>query len=336
MAGKVTIKEVAAKLGVSMMTVSRALNNRPNVDERTKEKVLKVARKMGYVQNQIAKSLVSQKTDTIGVVIPEFTHSFFPEVIKGIEEVAFNKHYQIILTHSAENATRESNAISTLLSKRVDGILISTAESVTDYSVYKDTIKHGIPIVFFDRCVHNIGASCVRINDERSSMQITEYIISKGIKKIAHLSGPLSISIGKERFDGYKKALTNHGINLREEYVIESGFHEEGGYKAMMKLLELPKSRRPRAVVAVNDPAAFGAMKAIIDCGLNIPKDIAIVGFSDDIRAELLRTPLTTVRQPAYEVGKLAADKLIKHIENETEKLEELVIDTEIIVRESA
>lgn len=336
MANKVTVKQIAEKLGVSMMTVSRALNNQPRVDSKTREEVIKTAREMGYVPNLIAKSLIQKKTYTIGVVVPEITHSFFPEAIRGIEEVANKKAYQIILTHSAEDDKREVKAIETLLSKRVDGILISTAESAKDTEIYKQAMKAGHPVVFFDRCVKNIGASSVRIDDVKCAMQITEHLIENGYKRIAHLSGPRNVSIGKERLSGYKKALSNNNIKYDKRLVIKAGFHETGGYKAMLKLLELEDGLKPDAIVAVNDPAAFGAMKAIKEHKLKVPRDIAIVGFSDDIRADLIPVPLTTVRQPAYEVGKKAAEKLIRHIENKSEPIEDIVIETEIVIRKSS
>ena len=333
MANKVTVRQIAEKLGISMMTVSRALNNLPNVDPKTRELVISAAHEMGYVPNHIAKSLVQNKTYTIGVVVPEITHSFFPEVIRGIEETANLKNYQIILTHSAEDAVKEVDAIQTLLSKRVDGILISTAESVKDTSIYKTIMKMGIPLVFYDRCVPGLGASCVRIDDVKCSTQITEYLVSKGYRKIAHLSGPSSVSIGRDRLEGFIKALENNSINVSDNYIVEAGFHEAGGYKAMKTLLMLPASERPDAIVAVNDPAAFGAMKAINEEGYKIPDDFAIVGISDDIRAELMTPPLTTLKQPAYLVGKKAAKKLINHIEDKNEEVEDILIDTELIVR---
>lgn len=336
MAERVTVKQVAERLGISMMTVSRALNNRPNVDENTRKKVIKTAREMGYVPNLIAKSLVEKKTFTIGVVVPEITHSFFPEVIRGIEEVAHENSYQLILMHTAESADREAKAIDTLISKQVDGILISTAESTKDRNFYKNLLGLGIPLVFYDRCVYKIGASCVGIDDEKSSINITKHLINLGFKKFAHLSGPLTVSIGRERKKGFKKALEENDIEYHKDLVVESGFHEAGGYTAMMQLLELPESKRPDAVVAVNDPAAFGAMKAIFEQKLKIPEDIAITGFSDDIRAELMSVPLTTVRQPAYLVGKEAAEKLVKHIEKNDEEVEEIIIPTEIVIRESS
>lgn len=332
---RVTVQDVAAKLGISTMTVSRALNNRPNVNVRTYEKVIRTARQLGYSPNQIAKSLVLKKTLTIGVVVPEITHSFFPEAIRGIEEVTYAAGYHVILTHSAEDAKREREAILTLESKRVDGILISMAQGVEDYEVYKRLIQFGMPMVFFDRCVHGIGASCVSIDDEESAKRITMHLIDHGYQRIAHLSGPQRVSIGRARLRGFKKALAARNLEYYKELTAESGFQEDGGYEAMKKLLNLPMRMRPRAVVAVNDPAAFGAIKAIGEYGLRIPDDIAIVGFSDDIRAALIPTPLTTVRQPAYELGKRAAQKLLGFIKGTSKEINEIIVNTDLVIRKS-
>lgn len=335
MTRRVTLKQIAQAVGVSVMTVSRALNNAANVDERTRQKILKTARRMGYRPNHIAKSLVLKKTFTIGVVIPEITHSFFPEVIRGIEEVAYQAGYQIILTHSAEDFERERQAIETLEAKRVDGILISTAQTMRDVAIYQELLRMHYPLVFFDRCVQGIGASCVSINDEESAEMATRHLIEHGYRKIAHLRGPLRVSIGKARLQGYRKAMEESGLRVDEDWIVESGFHESGGYKAMQQLLSLPKAKRPQAVLAVNDPAAFGAMQAIFDAGLKIPEDVAIIGFSDDIRAPLMPTPLTTVRQPAYEVGKRAAQKLLDIIEERHPEEELIIVETQLVIRQS-
>lgn len=332
---RVTAKEVAGKLGISTMTVSRVMNNRPHVDEETRRKVLGAAQKLDYSPNHIAKSLVLRKTHTIGVVVPEISHSFFPEAIRGIEEATYRARYHLILTHSAEDAKREKDALLTLESERVDGILISTAQSVQDHSLYQHMIRLGLPIVFFDRCVHGIGASCVSIDDEESARRITEHLIDHGYTRIAHLSGPQKVSIGRSRLNGFKSALADRKIPCYDQLIVESGFQETGGYQAMKKLLSFPREMRPRAVVAVNDPAAFGAIKAIQEQGLSIPGDIAIVGFSDDIRAALMPTPLTTVRQPAYEVGKLAAQKLLAFVEGKSPAIEEIIVKTEQVIRRS-
>lgn len=334
MSSQVTLKEIAAELGLSAMTVSRAINNKSNVDEKTRERVLEKARSMGYTPNHVAKSLVSNKTHTIGVVIPEISHAFFPEVVRGIEEVTYSTNYHLILTHSAEQFEREKDAINTLRAKRVDGILVSSSQTEEDYSFYEEVINSGIPVVFFDRCIENIGASTVSVNDKASSKLITEHMISHGYKKIAHLSGP-QVSIGRERYKGYLAAMQEAGLPIKEEWVVESGYQEKGGCQAMKKLLELPEEESPRAVVAVNDPAAFGAIDAIREHGLTIPDDIAICGFTDEIRSELVSCPLTTIHQPAYAVGKRGAQKLISTIEDDEPIIENIEIPTELVIRKS-
>lgn len=335
MSSNVTLKEIANELGLSTMTVSRAINNKKNVDEKTRQRVLEKANSLGYTPNYLAKGLVSKKTFTIGVVIPEISHSFFPEVIKGVEEVVHQKKYQLILTHSAEDFEREKKAIETLRSKRVDGIMVSSSQRSTDHSFYEILKQSEIPFVFFDRCIEGLGVSCISVNDKMSSKKITQHLIDHGFKKIAHLSGPIDVSIGKERYEGYKEALNQSGLKVNDEWVIQAGFQEEDGRTAMQKLLSLPKKNWPEAIFAVNDPVAFGAIEVILEMGLSIPKDIAIVGFSDDIRAELMPTPLTTVKQPAYQVGKRAAEKLISIINNEDPEPENIEVLTKLKIRSS-
>ncbi|MEX0685117.1 MAG: LacI family DNA-binding transcriptional regulator [Balneolales bacterium] len=335
MSSNVTLKQIALKLDLSTMTVSRALNNPSMVGKSTRQKVLEAAKSMGYSPNHIAKSLVSRKTFTLGVIIPQISHSFFPEIVRGIEEIAYDGNYQLLLTQSAESFEKEVKNIETLRSKRVDGILVSSAQTIVDYKYYKRVINAGLPFVFFDRCVEDIGASCVSVNDRTSSRRITQHLIDHGYEKIAHLSGPQKVTIGYERSEGYKEALSKNGLPVNPKWIVENGFNEKGGYEAMKKILDLPADEHPRAVVAVNDPVAFGAMEAIRDYGLSIPDDIAIVGFSDDIRAKLMPCPLTTVFQPAYEVGKKAAEKLLKIIDHVNEPIENIEVITQNRIRES-
>ena len=332
---RITAEQLAKTLGISAMTVSRALNNHPHVHPKTRMKVMEAARRLGYSPDFIAKSLAIKKTHTIGVVVPEITHSFFPEAIRGIEEVTYDQGYHLILMHSAESADRERDALETLESKRVDGILISTAQNISDHSCYLQIVRKGTALVFFDRCVWGIGASCVSIDDERSAKQITAHLLAHRYKRIAHLAGPLKLSISKARLNGFQKALRERNLAIYRELIVESGLHEQGGYEAMRKILNLPVKLWPRAVVAVNDPAAFGAMRAISEHGLRIPDDIAIVGFSDDIRAAILTPPLTTVRQPAFDVGRKAAQRLFAQIKGVEKKAERFEIPAELIIRRS-
>ena len=336
MGSNVTLKHIAEALGVSAMTVSRALNDRDNVDEKTKQRVREKAQSMGYTPNRVAKSLVSRKTYTLGVVIPEITHAFFPEVVRGIEEVAYYSDYQLFLTNANEQFDREQEAIETLRSQRVDGLLISSCLTREDYSFYENIIEGGAKIVFFDRCIEDIGASCVSVNDRESSKKITEHlIVEHGYTRIAHLSGPQKVSIGKERLQGFKDALDTHDLVCNEDLIIQAGFHEDSGYEAMWNLLQDNADHLPEAVVAVNDPTAIGAIKAIKEFGLTVPEDIAIVGFTDEIRSRLLNPPLTTVHQPAYKMGEQAAKKLISCIEDDDTTVEKIEVATTLKIRSS-
>ena len=330
-----TSGDVAKASGVSIMTVSRVFSGKTNVDEKTRAKVMKAARKIGYRPNLIARSLALSRTRTIGVVIPEISHSFFPEAIRGIEEVATTAGYHLLLMHSAEMAEREYAALQTLDANRVDGILLSVAQDAADEKPYARVMQMGIPLVFFDRCVRGIGATCVSIDDEESARTITHHLIAHGYTHIAHLAGPEHLAISRDRAAGYRRAHAEAGLICDPALTVSAGFHEDAGHAAMLSLIRLPRGRRPRAVVAINDPAAYGAIRAITDAGLRVPEDIAVVGFSDDLRASLMPVPLTTIRQPAYALGLAAARSLIAAIDGGRNAAEDQVIRAELIVRVS-
>lgn len=335
MAKEVTLKEIAEELGVSAMTVSRAINGHSNVQEKTKERILEKAKELGYTPNLVAKSLVSKKTFTIGVVIPDISHHFFAQVISGIEKIAYQNNYQLLLTNSAESFEREKKALETLSSQRVDGILIScTMDDAQDRSYYQRLIDSGIPIVFFDRSVTGLEVSSVGVNDKEGARKLTRHLIDHGYKKIACFRGP-DISIGKERFKGYKDTMEKNGLEIPNKWIVNSGFQEKGGYEAMNNILKLPENEWPRAIVTVNDPVAIGAVDALYQAGLRVPEDFAICGFSDDIRSRLMKIPLTTIRQRPCDIGRIATEKLIKTIQNSDEPVEKREIATRLIVRES-
>ena len=306
------------------------------MDENTRKSVLETAKRMGYRPNHIARSLTTKRTFTIGVVLPKVSHSFFPDAIRGIEEVAYQKDYQLILTHSSEDATREMKVIESLVSKRVDGILISSAQNVRDLKHYNELLESNYPVVFFDRWMPGLSASSVRTNDEECARLITNHLIEKhGYKKIAHISGPGNVSIGAERLRGFRHAMEEHNLAINKNWIVEAAFDEKTGYEATKKLLNLPKEELPRAIFAVNDSTAFGAMEAIFDEELRIPEDVALVGFSDDKQDKLLNPPLTTVHQPAYEEGKRATQILIDMIEGKSETIEDVIVKSHLVIRKS-
>lgn len=331
----ITLKEIATALGVSTMTVSRAINNRPNVDGETRRRILDAARKMGYTPNLIAKSLVSNRTFTIGVVVPEISHSFFPEVVHSIEEVAKSQHYHILLSTTSDDFDTERRSIDLLRSKRVDGILLSSSLKAPDTRYYRNLISSGFPIVFFDRYLNGLGASCIGMDDRLAAQTMTTHLLTLGHRSIGFLCGSSFVSVSQERLEGVRAALASQGVQIPAKWIVGKGFYERDGFQAMRSVLALPADQRPTAVVAVNDPVAIGAMAAVKAAGLAVPTDMAVVGFSDDIRAELLDPPLTTIRQPKAEIGLLAATKLIRLIEHPDEKVETVKLPMELVVRAS-
>lgn len=337
---QVTIKDIARELGISPSTVSRALKDHPDISPETKRLVNELAEKLNYQPNVVALSLRSSKTNTIGVIIPEIVHFFFSTIISGIEDVAYSAGYNIIITQSNESLAREKSDLKALFNSRVDGMLMSISRETVDFEHIENILSKGMPIVFFDRIYDTPGSSKVIVDDKVGAKEATLHLIEQGCKRIAHLEGPPNLHISKQRLEGYKEALSEAGLPFEESLVAlcPKGTTEEGKL-ATEKLLSL--KTKPDAIFASNDPAAMGAMQAIRQAGLKIPKDIAIVGFSNWQLSSLMEPPLSSVDQPGYEMGQEAARILIRHIELKSKKKPEPVpevklLKTRLIVRESS
>ena len=330
-----TIIDIAKILKISASTVSRALSDHPDIKEETKIQVRKLAKKLDYSPNPIARSLKNNRTTAIGVIVPEIEHDFFASAINGIEEVAYHAGYTIIVCQSNESFEREIINTNALIQQRVAGIIASISQSTTSGEHFKNVINRGIPLVFFDRACEDITASKVIIDDVQSSFNAVNYLIGKGYKKIAHFAGPRSLEICKRRLNGYTDALKKSGITVNKEFVRYGGLHEIDGYNSMDYLLK--NNMMPDAVFAVNDPVAIGAFQRIKEAGLKIPGDIGIVGFSNNKITNLIDPKLTTVDQPSFEMGKRATEILINTIENSAKKIKPqiVILEAKLIVRES-
>lgn len=330
-----TIKDIAQRLNISPSTVSRALRNHPDIKPETKEMVISLAKELDYHPNSIAQSLQKRKTTTIGVIVPEIKHHFFSSVISGIEDVAYESGYTIMVCQSNENYEREEINIHALLSNRVAGLLISISQTTKNNDHFLMLQRRDIPFVFFDRVDKNVNTSSVVVDDFDGAFKAVEHLILSGYRRIAHLAGPEYISISHDRFKGYLTALRKYNFPIEEELIIHSGFNEEDGVIGLQRLLKLEKL--PDAIFAVNDPVAIGAFMQIKENGLKIPGDIALVGFSDNPIASLIDPPLTTVAQPKYEIGQLAAKLLLEQIENNQSQIGPKVeiLKTQLIVRKS-
>ncbi len=330
-----TITDIAKILGISPSTVSRALSDHPDIKASTKTLVKKLAKEYNFKPNPIAQSLKNNKTTIIGVIVPEIKHDFFSSAISGIEEVAYNSGYTIILCQSNESFEREVVNTSSLVQQRVAGIVASISQNTKNSDHFQSIIDRGIPLVFFDRACEGITASKVIIDDTKSAFDAVTHLIDRGYKRIAHFAGPKVLEICRKRLQGYNDALKRGKLPLFKEFVQYGGLDEKDGYNSMDYLIK--KNLIPDAIFAVNDPVAIGAFQRIKEAGLKIPEDIGIVGFSNNKITTLVNPTITTIDQPSFEMGKKAAEILVGIIENEkkSSKAKTVILEAKLIVRGS-
>jgi LacI family transcriptional regulator len=331
-----TMKRIAVELGVSITTVSKVLNNRADISEATRTRVLAKVEELGYQRNAVARSLSLRRSHTLGIVIPDLMHSFFVEVIAGIEPVASGRGYGLLLCSSSEDPRKEQSELEMLRSRQVDGIVLASAQGSGTTELLQKLTKQGTTIVMIDRDDHP-SVKCHRVltDDERVGQLATSHLLELGRRAIAHIEGP-PIVHAKRREKGWREALRAHGIKPLDEWVVRGGFMDSEGYRAMKRLLAV----RPRidAVFAANDPSAIGAMKAIWEAGLRVPEDVAVVGVGDIALGDLLRVPLTTVGWSRKDQGRHAAELLLNGLDDDGAAAEpqRIIIPPRLIVRESS
>lgn len=337
--GQATIKDIALELNVSASTVSRALKDYPGISDETKRKVKEVAEKLNYRPNAIALSLRKSRSFTIGVIIPEVIHFFFSTVISGIEEVAFSRGYNVILTQTNEKLSREISSIETMLDNQIDGILVSYSRETTDFGHFSKLINQGYPIVFFDRVPDISNAISVMVDDYKGAYSATDHLIAQGYRNIIHLAGPKNLRISQERIRGYQDALVKNGLQINPEYIVECPIGTDlESQKITAKLLKF-LDKKPDAFFASNDMAAVGAMLACKAAGLKIPEDVGIVGFSNWQFCTMIDPSLSSVSQPGSKIGAKATDILLDIIEKKLDPktiLGPVIMETELLIRKSS
>ncbi len=337
--GQATIKDIARELNVSSSTVSRALKDYPGISDETKRKVKEVAEKLNYRPNAIALSLRKSRSFTIGVIIPEVVHFFFSTVISGIEEVASSRGYNVILSQTNESLAREKSSIETMLSNQIDGFLVSFSKETTDFEHFSKLLDHGYSIVFFDRVPDIPHAINVMVDDYRGAYNATSHLISQGYNRIVHLAGPKNLSISKERERGYREALSNHGVNIDPNLIVECAYGTSDEASKITEKLFKSLNEKPDAIFANNDMAAVGAMLACKSLGYNIPNDVGIVGFSNWQFCSMIEPTLSSVSQPGFKIGLKATELLLDMIEKKLDPAtitEPIVLDTELLIRNSS
>ena len=333
--GLVTIKDIARELKISPSTVSRALKNHPDISEETKKAVNDLAKRLNYQPNAVALSLKQKRSKTIGVIIPEIVHYFFSSVISGIEDVAYDAGFNVIICQSNEMYEREVATTNTLLASRVDGILASHSKNTEDFQHLHNLKDNNVPMVFYDRIVPGILADQVIIDDKDAAYRATKHLIDTGRKKIVHFAGPQKLLIGQLRKEGYIKALKKAGLEIDPELIIEADSFEKARI-AVMKIIE--QGKQIDGLFAVNDLTAIGAMQTFQKNGVRIPEQVAIVGFSDGRFSGITDPTLTSVDQHGYEMGTIATQMLLKRITTEENDypFETKILDANLIVRGSS
>ena len=304
----ITQKDIADKLGVTRITISKALSDSSDISLEMRENVKRIAQEMGYIPDYTARNLHRNKTNTIGVVVPDVSNSFFSFAIDGIMDAAAKHGYHVMLTVSRESADIEKGNIVTLLAHRVDGLLIAISKETTDIAIYETVKRRDVPLVFFDRAIQGIGFSSVGIDDRIAASELVAYAIKCGYKNIAHLAGSLTIDIGRERHTGYLETLNKYGIPIEEDWIICGGFDKISGYNGCRKLLE--RDRLPEVIFASNDRIAQGAYNAIKEAGLKIPDDIGVIALGHREFAELLSPTLTIIDSSPEVLGQRAMEVL--------------------------
>jgi LacI family transcriptional regulator len=327
------MKDIARDLGVSLMTVSKALHNHSDISEQTRARVLKRAKRLGYQPNWVARSLVTRRTYLVGLVIPDLMHSFFVELARGVARMLEPRRYHILILDSQESAEAEVRQIEALLSRNVDGLIIASAQK-SGHWLARALRTRSIPYVLVDRKLAGLKGHYVGVDDHEIGAVATSHLIEQGCRRIAHIRGP-AISTGRGRWAGYRRALSEHGLMELAGYVVDGGSEDDSGFDAMRHLLHL--NPPPDGVFCYNDPVAAGAIKAVFEAGLNVPKDVAIIGAGNVHYSDLLRVPLSTIDQSSSAIGEMAGELLVQSMEAKTApRPKQILIPPRLLVRESS
>lgn len=331
-----TIKDIAAELGLSTSTVSRALTGSGEIKESTRAKVQEAAERLGYHPNLLARNLSSHRSGIIGIIVPEFETGFFPRIILGIQDELHREGYRVLITQSGESAEKERENLELLLGNMVEGIIASVTKEGGNEELFQTVIRRGIPVVFFNRVYNLPRASKVIIDDRQLARDATAHLLGQGCRRIVHFTGPLNMQVARNRLGGYEDALREFGTEPQDGLVVESGINYEDGYEATRRVLA-DMSPLPDAIFCFNDNLAIGAIKALKEAGKRIPEEVAVVGFSETDMSTVVEPALTTIAQPRYRMGVEAAKVMVEQIRTQGRSLPtSLTLDAELHVRESS
>jgi LacI family transcriptional regulator len=332
---QVTMKEIAKKLGVSVSTVSRAMKDSPELHPDTKKRIVEMAKSMNYQYNLLAQSLRISRSKVLGVIVPELTSHFFSSNISGIQDTAYKRGYNIMICQSNESYDQEKANIRTLVSSQVDGLLISLSRETKTYEHLQDIYDRGIPFIMFDRVTEEIPVSKITVDDAHGAYLVVKHLLDQGCRKIAYFSGPEDLYISKKRKEGYLEALAEYGIPAKDTKIYFTDLTPEMNRMVTIQMLE--SGDLPDAVFAMIDPVAVDVMIVLKERGIKIPEQIALAGFTNNPTSAVVEPSLTTVSQPGYEMGQLAANHLLDQLEEiVTDEPQSFVLLTTLVPRNSS
>lgn len=335
----VTIKDIAKALGLSTSTVSRALRDSYEISPETKKLVLQYAEKINYHPNPIALSLKERRSRSIGVIVAEIANSFFSQTIDGIESIANNNGYNVIISQSRESNEKELVNLNYLTSRSIDGLIVSVSAETKDFSAFKELFDRGMPIVFFDRIVNDIDTHKVIVDNYKGAFDAVAHLISNGYANIAAVSGSELLSISKDRLEGYKAALREHGLPVSDDrikFCPNGGRVVEEVEEAVTQLLALKQP--PDAILSLSDKLTTGCLRILKGKNITVPNQMGLIGFSNSDLTELIEPPLSIIKQPALEMGEIATNQLLQLIESKrpVTDFETTVLAPQLIIRQSS
>jgi LacI family transcriptional regulator len=331
----VTIYDIAKVLNVSPATVSRGLKDHPAIRKDTKKRIQEAARKMGYQQNTFASNLRRKQTNTIGVIVPRLNSYFMSTVIAGMEKVANNTGYNLIIAQSQESVKKEISGAATMFNSRVDGLLVSLAYDTKEIDHFDALLKKAIPLIFFDRVTELPNCTSIVIDNKKAGYDATSHLLSQGCRRIVHLCGSLNRNVYGDRLEGYKQALAEKNIVFDPALVLQSSLSDQAGAEAAQQILKM--NPLPDAVFASNDTSAVAVIRELKLAGISVPEQIAVVGFNNDPISKVIEPNLTTINYPGEEMGEVAALTIINRLRNvPSTNLNTIFLRHELIVRQSS
>ncbi len=330
----ITIYDIAEALNLSPATVSRGLKEHPSIRKDTRKRILDKAKEMGYRQNFFASNLRRNRTNTIGVIVPRLNSYFMSTVIAGMEKIANQAGYNLIISQSMESIAKEVVNVKTLYNSRVDGLLVSLAYATEDIAHFEDLLDKGVPLIFFDRVFDHPQCTSIVIDNYRAGYEVTQHLIAQGCRRIAHITASLKRNVYADRLKGYKQALIDSGVPYDENLLFINNLSEQAGVDVCKTLLQMDV--RPDAIFTSNDACAVSCIRELKHAGLNVPHDIAVAGFNNDPLSKVIEPNLTTINYPGHEMGEVAASTLIRRLDNQHgASLNTIVLRHELIIRES-